>query len=157
MTVAIRLSEVSKSYKLGEAQGSLRDAVNAWVGRIIHRRQTHARDAREEMWALKDVTFNVEQGEIVGLIGANGAGKTTTLKLLTGVTKPTMGQITVNGRIGSLIELGAGFHPDLTGRENIYLNGTILGLKRAEIEQLFDSIVAFSGLESWGVKTGKTE
>lgn len=148
MSEVIQLYKVSKSYKLGETHGSLRDAVDTWIKRLTPSQQNHS-SRREEIWALEDVTFCVEKGEIVGLIGANGAGKTTALKLLTGVTKPTSGKIMVEGRIGSLIELGAGFHPDLTGRENIYLNGTILGLRKDEIELRFDSIVEFSGLSAF--------
>jgi lipopolysaccharide transport system ATP-binding protein len=104
-------------------------------------------DSREEFWALRDVSFTVERGETVGIIGPNGAGKSTVLKLVTRIIEPTSGQIEVSGRVGALLELGAGFHPDLTGRENIYLNGSILRLGRAEIDQKMDEIIAFAELE----------
>jgi len=103
-------------------------------------------DSREEFWALRDVSFAVKQGETVGLIGPNGAGKSTGLKLISRIIEPTSGQIKVNGRVGALLELGAGFHPDLTGRENVYLNGSILGLSRREISQRLESIVEFAEL-----------
>lgn len=104
-------------------------------------------DSHEEFWALQDVSFTVEQGETLGLIGPNGAGKSTALKLISRIIEPTSGQIEVNGRVGALLELGAGFHPDLTGRENIYLNGSILGLSRAQIRRKLDAIIAFAELE----------
>lgn len=104
-------------------------------------------EEREEFWALKDVSFSVQRGESVGIIGPNGAGKSTTLKLLTRIIEPTSGQVEIRGRVGALLELGAGFHPDLTGRENVYLNGSILGLSRAEIDRKMDEIVAFAELE----------
>src|ERR1019366_1453612 len=98
----------------------------------------------EEFWALKDVSFSVNEGEAVGIIGRNGAGKSTLLKILSKITPPTTGKITLRGRVASLLEVGTGFHPELTGRENIYLNGTILGMTRAEIKRRFDEIVAFA-------------
>ena len=149
MIPVVRLNHVSKYYKLGNRLGSLRGAVSGWLSRLGHWRDRGESTGLEGLWALRDVTFDVSRTEIVGLIGPNGAGKTTMLKLLTGVTKPTEGEIIVDGRIGSLIELGAGFHPDLTGRENIYLNGAILGLGRAEIDRRFDKIIDFSGLEAF--------
>jgi lipopolysaccharide transport system ATP-binding protein len=130
---------VSKRYRLG-VSGTLRDAVSGLLGR-------NGRNEGHTLWALRDVSFRVEPGGTLGLIGPNGAGKTTTLKLLSRITRPTTGRIAVGGRLSSLIELGAGFHPELTGRENIYLNGAILGLKRAELKRKFDEIVAFSELE----------
>lgn len=105
--------------------------------------------AAGDFWALRDVSFELNKGEALALVGANGAGKTTTLKLLAKITKPTSGEITVNGKLSALIELGAGFHPDLSGRENIFLNGAILGLKKAEIQHRFDSIVSFAELEKF--------
>src|SRR5260370_28285179 len=101
------------------------------------------------MWALKDVSFQVRQGETVGFIGKNGAGKSTLLKILSRITEPTSGRVQLFGRVGSLLEVGTGFHPELTGRENVYLNGAILGMRRAEIELKFDEIVAFSEIEKF--------
>ena len=141
MTV-IEFNHVSKRYRLG-TRASLRDAVS----RLGERFRRGKPDYENILWALNDVSFQLRRGEIVGLIGPNGAGKTTALKLLAGITAPTSGQVSVKGRIAALIQLGAGFHPDLTGRENIYLNGSILGLTRREIDRKFDSIVEFSGLE----------
>jgi ABC-type polysaccharide/polyol phosphate transport system ATPase subunit len=102
-----------------------------------------------DVWALRDVSFTVEPGSAIGLVGRNGSGKTTLLRLLSGIVKPTSGHVAVGGRVGSLLELGAGFHPELTGRENVYLNGSIHGLKRADIRERFDEIVAFAGLEDF--------
>src|SRR5205085_12653171 len=107
-------------------------------------------DARgRDVWALRDVSFDVEPGSAIGLVGRNGSGKTTLLRLLAGIMKPTTGQVAVGGRVGSLLELGAGFHPEFTGRENVFLNGAILGLKRTYIRQQLDEIVAFAGLEEF--------
>jgi len=149
MSVAIRFENVSKRYKLGvRGGGSLREAASDLFRRMLGRRENPADDSKY-IWALKDVSFEVEEGEALGIIGPNGAGKTTILKLLSGITKPTRGRIWLKGRVSSLIELGAGFHQDLTGRENIYLNGTILGLKKKEIDEKFRSIVEFSELEKF--------
>lgn len=136
----IIFDSVSKWYRLGML-GTLRGAVTALLGR------GHNKDGPRHFWALNDVSFRVEPGDSLGLIGPNGAGKTTTLKLLSNITHPTSGHITTNGRVSSLIELGAGFHPELTGRENIFLNGAILGLSRREIQRRLDAIIAFSELE----------
>lgn len=141
----IEFNNVSKSYMLGASRTSMREAL-ATLPRKILRTQKHP-DEEKLFWALKDVSFQVEQGEVLGIIGHNGAGKSTSLKLLSKLTLPTNGSIHTRGRIAALIELGAGFHPDLTGRDNIFLNGAILGLKRQEIKDQFDSIVDFSGLE----------
>ncbi|WP_075062653.1 ABC transporter ATP-binding protein [Ornatilinea apprima] len=143
----IEFNHVSKSYQLGAYRTSLREAL-AESGRKILRRQTGSRE-KEVFWALDDVSFDVEEGEVLGIIGHNGAGKSTTLKLLSKVTFPTSGQIHTRGRMAALIELGAGFHPDLTGRENVYLNGSILGLKRDEINESFDKIVEFAEMEQF--------
>jgi lipopolysaccharide transport system ATP-binding protein len=142
--IALRVDHVSKRFARGEIHDSLRDLIPALLSRVTGRANTAA--AKNEFWALNDVSFALHHGEAFGIIGSNGAGKSTILKLITGIMKPTSGRIEVNGRLSALIEVGAGFHPDLTGRENIYLNGTILGMKRAEIERKFVDIVEFSGL-----------
>ncbi len=141
---SITAEKLSKKYYLGAAQAnSLRDAVVNFA-----RKPRLSRD-RNEIWALKDVSFEVAEGETLGIIGHNGAGKSTLLKILSRITKPTSGSAEIRGRVGSLLEVGTGFHNELTGRENIYLNGAILGMKRVEIEQRFDEIVAFSELEKF--------
>jgi lipopolysaccharide transport system ATP-binding protein len=127
--IAIKVENLSKKYIIGHGQsGSLRETLsNAWQGAIGRQRTDE-----EEFWALRDINFEIKQGEAVGIIGRNGAGKSTLLKLLSKITYPTTGKITMNGRVSSLLEVGTGFHPELTGRENIYLNGTILGMSRKE-------------------------
>jgi ABC-type polysaccharide/polyol phosphate transport system ATPase subunit len=144
MASILDFHNVSKRYVLGQFGGGLRSAIPNLVRGLLGRKPA---DFRTELWALKEVNFSVGPGEAVALIGPNGAGKTTALKLATYVTYPTSGQVRIVGRTSALIELGAGFHPDLTGRENIYLNGTILGMKRYEVQRRFDEIVAFSELE----------
>jgi len=146
--IALRLDGVYKKFRKGELYDSLRDLIPALAGRVLRGRRREALAPRE-FWALQDVTFGVRRGEAFGIIGANGAGKSTILKLLSGIMRPTRGTLQVNGRLSALIEVSAGFHPDLTGRENVFLNGTILGMTRAEIKQRFDAIVAFSGLEEF--------
>lgn len=148
MAAVVTFDRVSKRYRLGTHHGSLRDAVATLASRWPPWRGYH-NDTADYIWALQNVTFEVERGQVVGIVGHNGAGKTTLLKLLSGVTKPTSGRLAVTGRVSALIELGAGFHPDLTGRENIYLNGAILGLSRREIDRKFDRIVAFAELEKF--------
>jgi lipopolysaccharide transport system ATP-binding protein len=143
----IEFDRVSKAYRLGMGQTSLREALARQAQRLV-RRRAPAHD-QQLFWALNEVSFQVEQGEIVGIIGHNGAGKSTILKLLSRVAFPTSGQITTRGRIAALIELGAGFHPDLSGRENIYLNGVIMGLTKREIDAQFANIVEFAGLEQF--------
>jgi lipopolysaccharide transport system ATP-binding protein len=143
--IALRVENVSKRFSRGEMHDSLRDFVPAIFAKLTGRASASSK-ARREFWALQNVNFELNHGEAFGIIGANGAGKSTILKLITGIMKPTSGRIEVNGRLSALIEVGAGFHPDLTGRENIYLNGTILGMRRAEIDRKFDAIVEFSGL-----------
>ncbi len=141
------VSGVWKRYQIGLTHHSLRDALS---GLLSFRRGTDDPAAQQEegiLWALRDVSFEVARGETLGIIGRNGAGKSTILKLLSGISKQTKGSVQINGKLAALIEVGAGFHPDLTGRENIDLNGTILGLRRHEIRKLFDRIVAFSELE----------
>ena len=116
---------------------------------MVHGRQIVQGDEVEEFWALKDVSFKVKQGEVLGIIGRNGAGKSTLLKILSRITDPTEGRVVLRGRVASLLEVGTGFHPELTGRENIYLNGAILGMTQREISEKFDEIVAFSEVEQF--------
>lgn len=142
--IALRVENVSKRFSRGEMHDSLRDFIPALFGKLTGRVPASAK--AKDFWALQNVSFELNHGEAFGIIGANGAGKSTILKLITGIMKPTAGRIEVNGRLSALIEVGAGFHPDLTGRENIYLNGTILGMRRTEIDRKFDAIVEFSGL-----------
>jgi homopolymeric O-antigen transport system ATP-binding protein len=145
MTTGIEFQSVWKKFARGEKYDSLRDLIPSmanWLFSADHRAQL----SKKEFWALQDVSFRVGRGEALGIIGPNGSGKSTTLKLLSGILQPDRGNLRVRGRLGALIELGAGFHPDLTGRENIYLNGTILGMKRSEITAKFDEIVEFSEL-----------
>jgi lipopolysaccharide transport system ATP-binding protein len=144
--IAIKVEKLSKKYIIGHGQsGSLRETL----GNAFHNTFGGKRTDEEEFWALHDVSFEIKQGEAVGIIGRNGAGKSTLLKLLSKITYPTIGKITMNGRVSSLLEVGTGFHPELTGRENIYLNGTILGMSRREVKSKFDEIVAFSGVEKF--------
>jgi lipopolysaccharide transport system ATP-binding protein len=141
---ALEIRELVKRYRLGERDvlhGSLREAIAGAV------RSPLRRERREEIEALGGVTLDVGRGEVLGIIGRNGAGKTTLLKILSGVTDPTSGEARIWGRVGSLLEVGTGFHPDLTGRENVFFNGAILGMKRTEIARKFDEIVAFADVE----------
>jgi lipopolysaccharide transport system ATP-binding protein len=149
---AIRVRGVSKRYQRGQSSGllaeRLNDAVLSPVRRLIGRADVvdHAAPQDQEFWALRDVSFDVDFGEAVGIIGRNGAGKSTMLKLLSRITLPTEGRIELHGRTSSLLEVGTGFHPELTGRENIFLNGTLLGLSRRDIFKRYDEIVEFSGV-----------
>lgn len=140
MSSAVEVNGISKRYRLGADVGY--DTVRDALMRAVRRRP-----AAPEIWALRDVTFDVEQGEALGIIGPNGAGKTTLLKLLTGITEPTAGEARTRGRVGPLLDVGTGFHPELTGHENVYLNGAILGMRRAEVRRRFDSIIEFAGVE----------
>ena len=140
MSAAIQFDHVSKKFTLHHERARSFQELALGLVRRNHR-------SREEFWALRDVSFVVAPGETVGVIGPNGAGKSTVLKLISRIIEPTSGRITVRGRIGALLELGAGFHPDLTGRENIYLNGSILGLSRADIRRRLDDIIGFAELE----------
>lgn len=157
MTV-IQVESLSKSYRLGTiGGGTLRDDVSRWLAKLRGKedpnlqigQEHHARLMGQEFWALQDVNFEVKQGEILGIIGRNGAGKSTLLKILSRVTAPTSGEVKVRGRIASLLEVGTGFHPELTGRENVFLNGAILGMTKGEIKKKFDEIVDFSGVEDF--------
>ncbi|HEV2246344.1 MAG TPA: polysaccharide ABC transporter ATP-binding protein [Terriglobia bacterium] len=143
--IALEFDGVWKKFKKGEIHDSLRDLVPAFTKGVFSRNHRGELDARE-FWALRDIGFQVRRGEALGIIGANGAGKSTILKLLSRIMRPSRGRIRVGGRVSCLIEVGAGFHPDLTGRENVYLNGSILGMKREEIARKFDEIVAFAGV-----------
>ncbi|NDD63387.1 MAG: ABC transporter ATP-binding protein [Acidobacteria bacterium] len=145
MRPAITVEKVSKRYHIGQTMSSattVRDALSGLLTRPLSGRL--ARKSTDVLWALRDVSFNVEQGEIIGIVGRNGAGKSTLLKILSRITRPTDGRIDLYGRVGSLLEVGTGFNPELTGRENIYLNGAILGMRRREIAAKFDEIVDFA-------------
>jgi lipopolysaccharide transport system ATP-binding protein len=147
--VAIRVENLSKQYRIGaspERYRTLRDTLTRAVRDPL---AAIRGNSNETIWALKDVSFEVQRGQVLGIIGRNGAGKSTLLKVLSRVTEPTEGYAEIHGRVGSLLEVGTGFHPELTGRENIYLNGAILGMKRAEIDRKFDEIVAFSEVEKF--------
>jgi lipopolysaccharide transport system ATP-binding protein len=144
--IAVSVRGLSKSYTI--AHNAVQHSTLA--EQVLHRvRHPFAKAEKETFWALKNVEFDIQKGDIVGIIGRNGAGKSTLLKVLSRITEPTAGQIDVYGRIGSLLEVGTGFHPELTGRENIYLNGQILGMRKKEIESQFDAIVDFSGCEQF--------
>ncbi len=152
--VVVHAEGVSKSYRLGQREPytALRDVITNAVRsplRLLAGAGRGRGAGPERLWALDDVSFDVRQGEVLGLIGANGAGKSTLLKVLSRITEPTRGRVELRGRVGSLLEIGTGFHPELTGRENVYLNGSILGMRRAEIERQFDEIVDFSGIEAF--------
>lgn len=157
--IAIRVENLSKRYRIGlkeEIHDTLGGAIADFVKRPVKnlqrlrklsRFQDDGHDPEDIIWALKDVSFEVKRGEVIGVIGRNGAGKSTLLKILSRITEPTEGRVIIKGRVSSLLEVGTGFHPELTGRENVYLNGTILGMRKTEIDRKFDEIVAFAEVE----------
>jgi lipopolysaccharide transport system ATP-binding protein len=147
--IALRMDHVYKKFTRGDRHDSLRDLLPALAKRILRKGTGTVQLKEEEFWSLKDVSFEVRKGEAVAIIGHNGAGKSTMLKHLSGILRPTMGAVEVHGRLSALIEVGAGFHTDLTGRENVFLNGVILGMTRSEIRQKFDEIVEFASLQDF--------
>src|ERR1700742_895789 len=161
MTAAIKVENLSKAYQIGQiGTGTVSRDVERWfVTRILGREdpflklgQTNDRTVKGDtdiVWSLKDINLEFEQGDVVGIIGRNGAGKSTLLKLLSRITSPTSGRIKLKGRVASLLEVGTGFHPELTGRENTYLNGSILGMRKKEIDRKLDEIIEFSGIQRY--------
>src|SRR2546428_4330220 len=159
--VVVKAEGLGKKYVIGHQAGdgryvALRDVLTHNVRSMWHKTKDLFRgdvpvqgDSREDIWALRDINFEIRQGEVVGIIGRNGAGKSTLLKILSRITEPSEGRVTIKGRVASLLEVGTGFHPELTGRENIFLNGAILGMTRAEIKRKFDDIVAFAEVEKF--------
>jgi len=156
----LKVEKIFKQYELGQVStGTMAHDFNRWLHKIRGKEDPYLKitekNTRDEqggskfVWALDDISFDVHQGDVLGIIGRNGAGKSTLLKILSNVTAPTKGNIKIKGRIASLLEVGTGFHPDLTGRENIYLNGAILGMSKKEIKSKFDEIVAFSGVDKY--------
>src|SRR5438105_1666627 len=152
--LAVRVEHLGKQYRIGQRgqHGNIREAVGALLTAPYSVVRGQARQARRTagsntFWALKDISFELQEGELLGIIGRNGAGKSTLLRILSRITEPTEGYADIRGRVRTLLEVGTGFHPELTGRENIYLSGAILGMKRAEISRKFDEIVAFGEIE----------
>ena len=150
MQTVIEVKDLSKRFRIGklrQSEGTLRDVIGNFIKHPFQKNPT--REKTENLWALRDVSFEVKQGDTFGIVGGNGAGKSTLLKILSRIIKPTSGRAVLEGRVGSLLEIGTGFHPDLTGRENIFLNGAVLGMRRREVEKKFDEIVDFAGLEKF--------
>jgi lipopolysaccharide transport system ATP-binding protein len=152
MRPIIKVEDVGKRYRIGALKspyGTFRDRFAGWLKAPLRRLKQGERSSTEMLWALRDIDLEIYPGEVIGIIGKNGAGKSTLLKILSRITEPTIGRIELYGRVGSLLEVGTGFHPELTGRENVYLYGAILGMSRAEIKSKFDEIVAFSEIEKF--------
>ena len=146
---AVKVEGISKCYEIGQAKsGDFRQSFSSWMNKLGGKSRDQQGESKK-FWALKDVSFEIKKGEAVGIIGRNGAGKSTLLKILSRITEPTRGRFEISGRVSSLLEVGTGFHPELSGRENIYLNGTILGMKRQEIKTKFDEIVGFGGVDKF--------
>ncbi|MBQ0060627.1 MAG: ABC transporter ATP-binding protein, partial [Bacteroidales bacterium] len=157
---AIEFENISKQYQLGKiGTGTLSKDLNRWWARVRGKEDPYLKIGQvnnrtqkangDFVWALRDIYFKVEQGEVVGIIGKNGSGKSTLLKILSKVTSPTTGTIRGRGRVASLLEVGTGFHPEMTGRENIYMNGAIMGMTKAEIDRKLDEIVDFAGIQMY--------
>ncbi|HWF87607.1 MAG TPA: ABC transporter ATP-binding protein, partial [Pyrinomonadaceae bacterium] len=148
MPTIITAENLRKQYQIGADQSAryLRDTLGGLLKNPLKRAHTNGHTDDRTIWALKGVSFDVEQGEIVGIVGGNGAGKSTLLKIVSRITEPTSGRVRLRGRVGSLLEVGTGFHPELTGRENIFLNGAVMGMKRSEIARRFDEIVDFASI-----------
>jgi lipopolysaccharide transport system ATP-binding protein len=147
--IAIRVENLGKCYQIGQAKSdNFRESFGNWFSKL---KGTNGKavESKNEFWALRDINFEIKKGEAVGIVGRNGAGKSTLLKILSRITEPTTGRFEINGRVSSLLEVGTGFHPELSGRENVYLNGTILGMKRSEIKAKFDEIISFSGVDKF--------
>ncbi len=143
----IEVHDLSKCYRIGVGGAGQFHTLRDRIAGLFLRQEKEREDS--DFWALRDVSFDIQEGEVIGIIGANGAGKSTLLKILSRITEPTAGEVVLRGRVASLLEVGTGFHPELTGRENIFLNGVVLGMKRAEVARKFDEIVAFSGVEKF--------
>jgi lipopolysaccharide transport system ATP-binding protein len=147
---AISIEGLGKLYRLGQThENTISDRVSHILQRLAGRRNREPTGANQDFWALRDINLELPEGETLGIIGGNGAGKSTMLKVLSRITQPTTGRALVRGRLSSLLEVGTGFHPELTGRENVFLNGTILGMRKAEVARKFDEIVAFAGIEQF--------
>ena len=149
MRPAVKISNIGKEYKRASKGGTSYNRTARKLFLDMFRTQDHNQDDYNKFWALKSINFEVNQGEVFGIVGSNGAGKSTLLKILAGITSPTTGRAEVRGRVGALLEIGTGFHPELTGRENVFLNGALLGMSRSEISSHFDEIVDFSGIEDF--------